>query len=91
MAHYFKSHEWTRPNQAKRMKSGPKRAKKRQAASAARSPALFSRKTVKGDLKHPVSGKTVAKYKVKPSKRHGSFPTSWSTSITMADPLGQKG
>jgi len=75
MAHFLKSYEWTRPNQAKRMKSGPKRAKKRKEARNPGSTVPHSRK-----------GSAQGSYKVTPSKRHGSFPTAWK-----ADPLGQKG
>lgn len=77
--------------QAKRMKAGPKRAKKRMESRAARSPTIYSRKSFTAPIKTP-SGKTFGHFKAKPTKRHGSFPTSWSASFDFkSDPLGQQG
>ena len=59
----------------------------------------YSRKTETGSLRDPVLDrfKREAKWTTKPSGRHGSFPTGWTSKLKLLpvkgkkDPLGQKG
>ena len=61
--------------------------------------ARYSRKTETGYLKDPVLDlfKREAKWTTKPSGRHGSFPTGWTSKLQLLpvkgkkDPLGQQG